>query len=104
LTHELVSALDGALKAANFSRVQVQVIDDVGDGVVALAVAPEGTGIAVWDGNQRVTVNMFTFDSDNADAFFQKFTEKLSTAQVLSKDEQPRGVGKVVNFARDLSG
>jgi spermidine synthase/S-adenosylmethionine/arginine decarboxylase-like enzyme len=103
LTHELVSALDSALKAANFSKVQVRVIDDVGDGVVALAVAPEGTGIAVWDGNQRVTVNMFTFDSDNADAFFQKFTKKLSTAQVLSKDEQPRGVGKVVNFARDLS-
>jgi hypothetical protein len=102
-TQELVSALDSALKAANFSKVQVQVIDDVGDGVVALAVAPEGTGIAVWDGNQRITVNMFTFDSDNADAFFQKFTKKLSIAQVLSKDEQPRGVGRVVNFARDLS-
>ena len=102
-TQELVAALDSALKAANFSKAQVEVIDDVGNGVVALAVAPEGTGIAVWDGNQRITLNMFTFDSDNADAFFQKFTKKLSTANVLSKDEQPRGIGKVVNFARDLS-
>lgn len=98
----LSNAINISFEAANFSKTTSQVFDEMGDGAVAVAVAPEGTALAVWDGNQRITLNMFTFDSDNAAAFFQKFTKELSMATVLSRDEQPRGVNRVINFAKDL--
>jgi hypothetical protein len=80
----------------------VQVFDQVGDGIVVVAVAPEGTALAVWDGNQRITLNVFSFESDDAISIFQTFTKNLPSAKALSRDEQPRGINRVVNFAKDV--
>ena len=102
LETKLIAALELSLTESKFSKPESQVFDELGEGVVAVAVAPEGTAIAVWDGNQRITLNMFTFDSGNADTFMRTFTKEFLSAKVLSRDEQPRGVGRVVNFARDL--
>jgi hypothetical protein len=98
----LSSAIDASLKEAKFSETPVQVFDQVGDGIVVVAVAPEGTALAVWDGNQRITLNVFSFESDDAISIFETFTKNLPSAKALSRDEQPRGINRVVNFAKDV--
>jgi S-adenosylmethionine/arginine decarboxylase-like enzyme len=78
----------------------------VGEGGVVISLGSAGNAIAVWDGRSHVMVNFFSFDeSEGIPERFVKNFEKAASHQFLQmklRDDQPRGVNKVINFASDL--
>ena len=76
---------------------------DIGDGAIAAAVMEEGTVVVAWDGDTRVDINLFTFDESEelATDFMTNFSDRIPKLQLLLRDEQPRGINRVVNFAED---
>jgi len=77
----------------------------VGTGCVVTALWPTGTVALVWNGEGRIDVNLFTREEDPdlhsafiEEGFVDLFSRPLS---VLARDEQPRGINRVVNFKRD---
>ena len=77
----------------------------IGDGAMAAAVMEEGTVVVAWDGETRVDINLFTFDETEklATDFMTNFTDRIPKLQLLLRDEQPRGINRVVNFAEDYN-
>ena len=75
----------------------------IGDGAMASAVMKEGTVVVTWDGDVRVDINLFTFDETEALAtdFMTKFSERIPKLKLLLRDNQPRGINRVVNFAQE---
>jgi spermidine synthase/S-adenosylmethionine/arginine decarboxylase-like enzyme len=79
--------------------------DDVGDGGIIFAFTDLGNVIVVWDGREHIDLNFFTYDEMEGTpekfmgAFLHKVERKLT---VGLRDDQPRGIGKVVNFPSDL--
>ncbi|KAL3917183.1 MAG: hypothetical protein SGILL_004834 [Bacillariaceae sp.] len=77
----------------------------VGDGGVVVASSPSCNAIVLWDGREHVDINLFMFDESEkkakafADAFARASKQRL---QVNLRDDQPRGIGGVVNFPSDL--
>ena len=103
---KLQYALKSSLEKAGFTNSRSQEFDEVGDGVVFVAVSLEGSALVVWDGDSRVDINLFVFESERADMFVKRFKKKLKRAQVeaevLLRDELPRGTGRVINFRKDI--
>ena len=64
----------------------------------------KGNVIVLWDGRGHVDLNLFLYDEDDqfAKAFEKALTFELKVVQLALKDEQPRGIGRVVNFYGDL--
>jgi len=82
----------------------VQEFTDMGDGSVVAALWADGGVVALWDGRTHVGVNLFTYQEDLD--FAQKFRDlfpRTSSLSVALRDEMPRGHGRVVSFAKDLS-
>ena len=75
----------------------------IGDGAMASAVMKEGTVVVTWDGDVRVDINLFTFDETEALAtdFMTKFSKRIPKLKLLLRDNQPRGINRVVNFAQE---
>jgi hypothetical protein len=77
----------------------------VGDGGVILASTASCNAIVLWDGHEHVDINFFMFDESAkkaktfADVFAKSSKNQL---QVNLRDDQPRGIGGVVNFPSDL--
>ncbi len=74
-----------------------------GDGCMLSVLWPSGSIIVLWDGREHVDVNLFTFDQDleranNFDSNF-RFATMLKTKL---RDEQPRGIGRIVSYFNDL--
>jgi len=76
---------------------------DIGDGAMAAAVMKEGTVVVAWDGDVRIDINLFTFDETEklATDFMTNFTDRIPKLKLSLRDEQPRGINRVVNFAED---
>mmetsp|Transcript_2520 Transcript_2520/g.4446 ORF Transcript_2520/g.4446 Transcript_2520/m.4446 type:complete len:144 (-) Transcript_2520:75-506(-) len=81
----------------------------VSDGIVTYGVFSDGHMVAVWDGRQHIDVNIFTRNetSPHKSLFEEHFMQAIhyskSTATTLTLwEEQPRGVGNVVNFQKDI--
>ena len=77
----------------------------VGDGVVQIYVCEEGSVIGIWDGKNHVDVNFFTYDErpGGPELFIDsviKFTDGKAMAAL--RDDQPRGIGRVINFPSDM--
>ena len=106
LAAKLQDAFSRSLKKANFTNSKPQEFDELGDGVVFVAISLEGNAIVVWDGDSRVDINLFVYESERTDAFVKRFKKTLKKAQVeakvLLRDEQPRGTGRVINFRKDI--
>jgi hypothetical protein len=106
LAAKLQDAFSRSLKKANFTNSKPQEFDELGDGVVFVAISLEGNAIVVWDGDSRVDINLFVYASERTDAFVKRFKKTLKKAQVeakvLLRDEQPRGTGRVINFRKDI--
>lgn len=79
---------------------------NVGEGCVIGAFWSTGNAIVSWNGRARVDLNIFTFDEDE-DIHYEFEDEFLSEApqraEVMSRDEQPRGIGRVVYFKEEIS-
>merc|ERR1712150_92316 len=77
-----------------------------GDGCVLFAFWEGGSCIVVWDGRNHIDLNLFTFQESKefAKKFVLTFTKrKLRGFKKKLHDEQPRGIGRVVNLASDLT-
>jgi hypothetical protein len=77
----------------------------VGDGGVILVSAMLGNIMVVWDGKEHVDVNMFTFrqSAELADTFKENFVAASGKQlNVGLRDDQPRGIGRVINFLIDI--
>ena len=72
---------------------------EIGDGGLFIGLSSKGQVAVTWDGAGSVNVNIFTHD-ENAniyDLFAVPFMEKLPAMNLMLRDEQPRGYGKVIN-------
>ena len=76
---------------------------DIGDGAMAAAVMEEGTVVVAWDGETRIDINLFTFDETEqlATDFMTHMIDRIPKLKLMLRDEQPRGINRVVNFAED---
>ena len=77
---------------------------DIGNGCVLVALWAEGSAIVMWDGNIHIDINLFMFDeSENrAKAFKESFSLEIPSLTTVLHDEHPRGIGRVVNYLKDL--
>lgn len=78
--------------------------DGVGDGCVITAFWSEGSAILSWNGKTHFDLNFFTNDEnfDARDDLVDIFAQDIPFLVALSRDEQPRGFGRVVNFETEL--
>jgi hypothetical protein len=77
----------------------------VADGGIILGLSIMGQVIAVWDGQLHVDVNLFTYNqgAEIPELFKQGFLDACENNLVLGlRDDQPRGIGKVINFLDDM--
>jgi len=76
-----------------------------GDGCLFLAFWDGGSSIVLWDGRNHIDLNLFTHyeKSQVHNTFVATFLlSKLRDYEVKLHDEQPRGIGRVVNFEKDV--
>ena len=100
---EFKRAFEATLREEQFSKSEAAEYSDLGSGSVLVAVALEGTAIAVWDGKMRITLNLFVYDSADMTKFVDSFSKRLPGAKRLLCDIFPRGTDRVVNRKNDLS-
>lgn len=57
----------------------------------------------LWDGRKHIDVNLFTYEQNTemANTFESNFRTSKNLVTML-RDEQPRGIGKVVSYFADL--
>ena len=104
-TATLKAALESGIKQLNFEVRSHQEFVDVGDGAVEIFVYKEGSVIGVWDGRNHVDVNFFTYEeSPGLPEAFIDAVISFTGGKVMKalRDDQPRGVGRVINFPSDL--
>lgn len=108
-TH-LKDAVKNTLEGVEFfSELQVDDVkefSDLGTGSLLIAVWSKGSLAVLWDGKTHVDVNLFTYVEDIkiGDQVQDKFLQVLRGYQTVLRDEQPRGMGRVVAYQRDLQG
>jgi hypothetical protein len=73
----------------------------VGKGLVIAAMNVDATAVLIWDGEDRLDMNVLAYEDDWMDRILNPF-ESLKTLKRLSFDYLPRGVGKVINFEGEL--
>ena len=78
---------------------------NIGEGCLLAFQWPGGSFMVLWDGRDHVDVNLFTYSDkpDEINAFELAFREKAELISRL-RDEQPRGIGGIVSYFRDLEG
>jgi hypothetical protein len=67
-------------------------------GIVTMSY-PQGNVVLVWDGKEHVDINLFSYNQNKElpDQFIHSFCS-LVGLEVKLRDDQPRGVGRVVSF------
>ena len=108
LSHEEVkSNFEGCLQklAIRITGGPVE-FSDAGEGSSFAAIWKGGSVVVLWDGRSHVDINLFTFNhgKEFANQLLKYFQRGNPSLQVVLRDEQPRGHGRVVNFAKDLTG
>ena len=102
--------LNDVLKSALSSSVDVGKIDNmtvhdgIGDGCLITAFWAEGSAVLSWNGKTHFDLNFFT-NSENFDVredIVGKIFEDIPFLAAVSRDEQPRGFGRLVNFQFEL--
>ncbi|KAL3932722.1 MAG: hypothetical protein SGARI_003885, partial [Bacillariaceae sp.] len=76
----------------------------IGSGGIVLSLGATGNFIAVYDGKKSVVVNFFTFDERPGTP--ERFVKGFQAAtyrkmEVKLRDDQPRGINRVINFPSD---
>jgi len=85
-------------------EIHMDVHDGAGDGCVATAFWSEGDAVATWDGGHHIDLNIFTFEENMEmhKKFSEDFIGTTSSFAMVSKNWQPRGFGRVVNFKDEM--
>ena len=84
----------------------IRKFDELGDGLVLMVSWRLGNIVLLWDGRMHIDINIFTFFEDLEfvgtiqEAFEKDFGEGILVLTL--RDEQPRGVGKMVLYKRDF--
>jgi spermidine synthase len=98
--------LKNALAAIKMKPTRVrQYPDHIGDGGIIFAFSDLGNVVLVWDGREHIDLNFFTYNEyvgmpeKFIGAFLHHSERKLN---VGLRDDQPRGIGRVINFPSDL--
>ncbi|KAL3925821.1 MAG: hypothetical protein SGILL_000137 [Bacillariaceae sp.] len=101
----IASYLEAAFRAIVQPLESSKQFAGVGDGGIILAHSSTCNSMVVWDGREHIDINLFMFDEHAgkaktfADAFVKASKNQL---KVSLRDDQPRGIGGVVNFPSDL--
>ena len=78
----------------------------MGGGFVVTSTSIQGTVVLIWDGNIQVDINVFAYESEVVEKFVKGFTNYLQNSgahiEIMSNDQMPRGIGRVVNLRKDL--
>jgi len=101
-----------ALKTAISQLSDIKDLTDVeehigiGDGCLLLTCWSEGSLAVLWNGRGHVDLNIFGFNAhyDKLMSFEKVFITELKTLETVLRDVQPRGIGKVVSYAKDIQG
>eukprot|EP00797_Seminavis_robusta_P035388 Sro875_g214440.1 Polyamine aminopropyltransferase (834) ;mRNA; r:37576-40077 len=107
----VVDALNFALNWILYDRdngeesYQIQEFTDFpGEGCVVVGYWPGGSATILWDGRDHIDANLFTFNENlrQANDFKENLLARISGWKSVLRDQQPRGVGRIINFERDL--
>jgi hypothetical protein len=102
---ELQEALASSLTAMKYKTERLERWLDVGDGLVIMSIFSQGDVVLVWDGSEHLDINLFNLDEARglANRFQKHFLEAIHHRMIPTlRDDQPRGIGRVVNFQSDI--
>lgn len=98
-----IAIVKTAIPGLELSKDTIKEYTDVGEGCLLMSTWSGGSIVVLWDGRRHIDVNFFTYEEniDKANAFesFFRTSEHLTTKL---RDEQPRGIGRVVSYFSDL--
>jgi len=98
-------ALDHTISGMEYTATEdvVTVADGIGKGAMVSAIMDEGSVVVVWDGEAHIDINLFTSDETEnlATNFMRTFAGQIPGLKLSLRDEQPRGINRVINFAED---
>ena len=84
----------------NIDDIFMEVHDSIGCVIVGSWL--QGSVVLNWDGKDHVSINLFTLRSDHR-RFEELITREMGhQLNLTTRDEMPRGIGRVVNFQEDL--
>jgi len=77
---------------------------DLGKGSLIVCLWSRGSVLVLWDGKVHVDINLFFYNEYVliANSFVERFTTQLPSLSIILRDEQPRGIGRIVNFQNDI--
>jgi spermidine synthase len=101
---EISQFLEQTQIEVDYAPLRFDKFTDVGDGALIVSIFSEGGLVLVWDGQFHVDINLFSTDESQkkADLFVKTFAN-LSSLQKTLRDDQPRGIGRVVQFQKEFS-
>ena len=114
---ESSKAILGRVRVEISATLAVKEVSVTGDGCVVFgswqrfgkkSQTPGGSGgnfVILWDGRNHVDANVFTYaeDEDFILKFEKFFGQRFSGMKRTLRDTQPRGTGRIVSFASDVT-
>jgi len=99
----LLTAVQG-MGSIGFTNAESRIQYDLKDGCVFVLLWSSGSGVLVWDGENHVDVNIFsvTEDREALDKLQELLVSSIPYMKASSRDEQPRGIGRVVNTINEV--
>jgi hypothetical protein len=97
--------LQYAMDAIDIESHHTRQYYDVGEGGVILFMSGILNAIVVWDGREHVDINLFTEGEFTGlpEKFIGAFLYVSGRAMKVGlRDDQPRGIGHVINFPSDI--
>jgi hypothetical protein len=84
-----------AMKSQDTSGVELEEYKTPGEGLVLSAFWTGGNLVVLYDGKTHVDIEI-------ADEFEKYLQKQIFLLDIILRDEQPRGIGRVVNFDEDI--
>lgn len=100
----LTPATNTAMKEIGLNPKSVKSFCDIGDGCLFVSLHETGTLTVQWDGRTHIDIVLFSYEEDveAVDRFVAAFLKVIPSYTTMLRDEQPRGIGRVVSYQRDL--
>ena len=102
---KLKDTLEWGLEKLKWKASSHLEFSDVGDGAVHILAGEAGSVVGVWDGRNHIDINLFSYEElkGGPEDFIDAIVSFMGTAVPALRDDQPRGVGRVVNFPDDYT-
>lgn len=99
-----IEMMKDVLESTPVSKGSVTVHNDTGDGFLLTGTWQMGRVIILWDGKSHIDLNLYTYNGGKkiGDLFKNVFVNKIPGLSLSSRDEQPRGFGRVVNLDGEI--